>query len=188
MLREFLAYVFAIPSVLRARKYQGQKVIELPFKVAGGKIVKLPVTKAGAIPAETSDVRIDVAGISVQPSKENPNQSELIWHFGFTNKQLKCVRRVSVIEIAPSRTETTRIEDAAPSLKDNYWLGVTGPVEATAVSIPWLFEEKTSMFVFRFTIEGETGLPIELYQPTFFSAEAKAIFRKLIANNSQRVS
>ena len=162
------------------REFRGHQVIDTPFEIAGGKTVVLPITDAGAIPAEDRKARIEVAGFVIARSKDDPRLAMIVWSFGLTNKPLKNVESIEVAEVAPAKAVVTLVHDTAPTFEKKYWKAGTVPSSATRESVPWLFSEGTSTFVFRFTIN-ERGKDSRVYfQPASFSSEAKAHFRKMI--------
>lgn len=168
-------------SVALGREFMGRKVIETPFVLAGGTTVMLPMTEAGAIPADDGKVKIQVAGFVIKPSTENPKRATLVWTFGLTSKSLKNIESISVAEVAPADTEIVLVNDLAPKLTKKYWMGSSTPVEVTREAAEWLFADDVSTFVFRFNINERGKAPRVLYQPTMFSGEAKAYFREMIA-------
>lgn len=161
--------------------YMGHKVVDMPFTVAGGKTVSLPITDAGPIPAENQSFKIEVAGFTVGPSKDNPSQAMLTWRFGLTAKSSQTLERVVVEEVAPAAVEKLLVEDHAPALKDKVWSGSSQPIEASKTSTPWLYTDKASIYVFRFTIKARGEPDAVFYQPAWFSKPAKEKFREMIA-------
>ncbi len=65
--------------------YMGYDVISMPFNVAGGDVIHLPVTDAGVIPAKGNGFKMQVAGFNVGESKVNKNEAELVWGFAFSS-------------------------------------------------------------------------------------------------------
>jgi len=65
----------------QSRTYMGHKVIESPFELSGGEVVKLPITDDGPIPAETDSYKVEVAGFSVGKSETQSHTAELTWGF-----------------------------------------------------------------------------------------------------------
>lgn len=183
-----IAYLtlLCLASVALGREFMGQKVIETPFVLAGGTTVTLPMTDAGAVPADDGKVKIEVAGLIIEPSAENPKRASLIWTFGLTSKSIKNIESISVAEVAPTETEIVLVNDQAPTLTKKYWIGSSPPVEVTREAAEWLFADDTSTFVFRFTINERGKAPRVLYQPSRFSDEAKAYFREMVARINGR--
>lgn len=178
MYRIALALTLALLSLdAVAKEYMGQKVIEVPFKIAGGATVTLPITVAGPIPAEDRKVRIEGAGPSIDAGQ--PEGAVLAWNFAFTNKGMKDIARVEVAEVSPSDPEVLLVSDTAPTLHEKLWTGSTKPIAVTEGAASWLFSERASFFVFRFTITERGKSPRVLYQMAYFPAEAKAQLRKI---------
>jgi hypothetical protein len=160
----------------------GQKVIDIQFPIAGGKMVSLPVTDGGPIPTEESAFKIEVAGFSIQPSLFDPKHVVLAWKFGLTSKTSKKLERVLVEEVFPSDVAKTLVDDHSPSLSGKMWSGSNTGVEPNPTSTPWLFTEGASVFIFRFTITPAGGVnPVVLYQPAWFSRPVKGQFQQTIA-------
>jgi hypothetical protein len=181
MFRKAASFILlCLTSVALGREFMGHKVIETPFAIAGGTTVVLPMTDAGAVPAEDGKVKIEVAGPIINISKENSKLAVLTWTFGLTAK-IKDIESISVAEVAPTETEIVLVNDQMPKLAKKYWIGSTPPVVVTHEAVPWLFTDDTSTFVFRFVINERGKTPRVLYQPTRFSGEAKAYFRAMIA-------
>ncbi|MBB5206850.1 hypothetical protein [Chiayiivirga flava] len=174
-----LALTFPVTS--SAREYMGYEVVSFPFTLAGGEVVKLPITAAGPIPAETRKLKVEVAGFSVGPSAKNPKAPVLSWHFGFTAKRLKPLESVEIAEVFPSKTVNTLVFDASPTLESGYWKGGVIAVPAGPQTTPWLYDTEASIFVFRFSVREKGKRPIVLYQPAWFSKEAKDVFRLQVA-------
>jgi hypothetical protein len=156
------------------------KVLKLPFKIAGVGWVDLPVSTAGALPAEDRKTRIEVAGLVVGPDKEDPRKATLAWTFGFTNKSMKVVESVRVEEVSPATVAILKIDDPTPALRDRYWIGSSVPIEATRETQSFLYEEGPSYFVFRFTIKERGKEPRTLLQVATFSQAAKDHFQSKI--------
>jgi hypothetical protein len=169
-----------------AREYLGLEVVNLPFRIAGGKYIRLPVTDAGSVPAENRKVRIDEAGILMSAASDDPDwqfgvtdsdEPRLAWKFGFTAKSLRNLEYVKVHEVAPSDDAVSLVADLNPVLTDGYWSSKVAGVPIGTQTTPWLYKRKASIFVFRFTIKERNRKPFVLYQPAWFSAEAKALLR-----------
>ena len=182
MLRATAILVLSCMSgVVLGREFMGHKVIDAPFVVAGGKTVVLPITDAGPIPAEDRKAKVEAAGFIITRSKDDSKIALIVWTFGLTNKSIKSIQSISVSEVAPADVEIPFVNDGAPQLQDKYWIGNTTPLAATRESVPWLFADGPSTFVFRITINEPANDSREYFQPAWFSSEAKAHFREMIA-------
>lgn len=176
-----LLLAILLASCASQRTYMGHKVVDMPFIVAGGKTVALPVTDSGPIPAENQSFKIEMAGFTVRPAEDNPSQAVLTWQFALTAKSSQTLERVVVEEVAPSDIEKSFVEDRVPLLKGKTWSRTAQPLLASRTSTPWLYTDKASIYVFRFTIKAPGEPDIVLYQPAWFSKSAKEIFRERIA-------
>jgi len=165
----------------KERTYMGYQVVDKEFSIAGGKTVRLPVTQAGPIPAENQDFKIEAAGLSVHPSPLNSKQAALAWGFSLTDKASKALERVVVEEVYPSSTARTVVDDHSPSLQEKLWSGSSASVEPNPIFTPWLFDDRDSVFVFRFTITPAGSPPVVLYQPAWYSRPIKEQFRQVVA-------
>lgn len=161
--------------------YMGHPVHQATFKVDAGKTISLPVTRAGALPAENEHYKIEFAGFSASVKKGNPAESELVWGFGLTAKSAIELASVT-IEVVTTNGELERVvEDRTPALKGKRWTGRMPPLPMTREAVPWLYEKGNSTFVFKFTIQAKDGSSAVLYQPSVISSGAKSMYLQLIA-------
>jgi hypothetical protein len=139
------------------------------------------VTNGGPIPAENDYFKIEAAGFIVGPSKENPKSAVLTWGFGLTSKTGLQINQVNVVGVFPSKTERLLLKDSSPTLNEkNFWSGTTSSLEANSASTPWLYENRASLYVFKFVIKPVNKPEVILYQPAIFSETAKEKFRQQI--------
>jgi hypothetical protein len=162
------------------RTYMGRRVVDVPFPIASGKIVTLPTTDGGAIPAENVDYKIEFAGFFIGPSGSDAKRANLTWRFALTDKTSKSIERIFIDEVSPSEIEKLILQDNAPKLNNGVWTGATEPIEASHTSTPWLYMDKASIYVFRFTLHSRGEPPTVLYQLTWFSKPTKEAFRQKI--------
>ena len=162
--------------------YLGQSVSETSFKVDGGKTVNLPVTRAGALPAENENYKIEVAGIVASLVKGNPSESELTWTFSFISKNSTELNSVVIERVTDSGGLKLVVEDSSPALKNKNWIGRSAPASMTKESSPWLYTKTDSTFVFKFTIKSRDGSTIVMYQPSIISSRAKAMYLTVISD------
>lgn len=185
MIRQKIVLLLCMSAVLSAcsvpQPRGGAGIHNKSFKIAGGETISLPMSDAGPIGAENDKAKVLVAGFVVGPSKEKEKQAILAWSFDLEAKPtLKNLEAVKVEEVAPSKIAITLIEDNTPVLKDGVWSGNASPIPANQASIPWLFSNERSEFVFRLTIKPVGEPSFVLYQPAWFSSAAKQGFRKII--------
>ena len=175
-----LVLLLLVTCVATATEFMGYPVIEKPFRTAGGKILMLPVTDAGAVPAETPEIRIEEAGLLLSRSKDEWQLPAVVWQFGFENKSLGRIESVSIERVAPDDPASPVLVDDHGVGNGQHWTGSAEPVAASPASSPWLYEEGDSIFVFRFDIIPTSGKKVTLYQPVWYSAKAKSGLRKAL--------
>ena len=169
-----------LASCASQQKYMGHPVSQKSFMIAGGETVTLPVTAAGPIPAENEQFKIEVAGFSVGPSKVENGKKALIWGFALTNKVSVKLESVVVEEVAPTNQPKILVSDSAPESKNGVWRGSAQEIIPSAQTTPWLFENGTSTFIYRFSIKPKNAPVVVLYQPSSFAVQSKAVFRQMI--------
>lgn len=163
--------------------YLGHAVSEVSFKVDGGRTVNLPVTRAGALPVENEDYKIQSAGFSASPKKGSPAESGLIWAFSFISKNPDELDSVVVERVTDSGGLELIVKDSSPVLRNRNWVGRAAPASMTRESSPWLYSGSDSTFVFKFTIKARNRNPVVMYQPSMISSRAKAMYLMLLAGN-----
>lgn len=172
-----VAGLFVLASCASTSTYMGYPVKQVPFNLAGGTTVNLPITPAGPIPAETPHYKVEVAGIFKGPSKSNPGKTDMWWGFSVTNKNRASLESVLVERVYPDADVIPMISDNQPVVKNGVWSAGTQPLEINSENLPWLFSATPTTFVYRFTIKAK-DIPAEiLYQPSSYSGQVKALFR-----------
>lgn len=171
-----------IAGCAQKQKYMGHEVIDQKFVIAGGKEITTKVTRSGPIPAQNDLFKIEVAGFSVGPSKEEPGKSAITWGFAFTAKTGAEVEKVEVELVYPGEESKRFVLDTAPQLSNRVWRGNTDGTVINSNTTPWLYESGTSTFLFKFTIHSNSQVS-ELYQPSSFPEQSKVIFRKMAEKN-----
>ena len=160
--------------------YMGYKVVSMPFNIAGGDVIYLPVTDAGVIPAEDKGFKMQFAGFTVAESKTHKNEAELVWGFAFSSTNNEKIRSIIVEEIAPTPVIKQLIKEENPNVVGN-WHVKLAPIAANKANTPWIFKDKASIYVFRITINLESGEKAVLTQAAWFS-------KSLLANNAKQIS
>ncbi|MDR2000407.1 MAG: hypothetical protein LBP94_02600 [Zoogloeaceae bacterium] len=161
--------------------YRGYTVSEASFKVDGGKTVSFPVTRAGPLPAENEDYKIESAGILASLKKGDASESKLTWAFSFVSKKSTELDSVIIEQITDSGGLELVVRDDSPALKDKNWFGRSVPVSMTKDLLPWLYSRSDSTFIFKFTINAKDGSSIVMYQPSTISNSAKAVYLQVIS-------
>lgn len=127
--------------------YLGRPVSEMPFRVDGGRVITLPMTGTGALPAENAQYRIEMAGLHAALSPGQPQQPQLTWVFSFRIKQAETVDSVSVERVAEAGELAPVVEDRAVVVKNGAWTGFAQPQARTREASPWLFQPTDSTFL-----------------------------------------
>jgi len=171
---------FLLSACATGPTYLGHAVSESPFKVDGGKTVNLPVTRAGALPAENENYKIEGAGFFSSLEKGSPSESKLTWAFSFVSKKSDELDSVVVEQVTDSGGLELVVKDNFPALKNKNWVGRSTPVSMTKDLSPWLYSSSDSTFVFKFTIKAKDGSSIVMYQPSKILGSVKAINLRII--------
>lgn len=169
-----------LPSIGMSETYLGQQVIEVAFKVDGDKTINLPMTRAGAIPIENDNYKIEGAGFNVSLNKATPEESKLNWAFSFLSKKSTKLEFVSVEQVGSEGELDALVKDEAPVLKNANWVGHAPPKTVAKNSSPWLYTSEDTTLIFKFTIKTEGNDPIIMYQPSTFPSKTKAMYLKVI--------
>ncbi|MBB1271186.1 hypothetical protein [Shewanella sp. SR44-3] len=161
--------------------YMGHDVVSMPFNIAGGNIIHLPVTDAGVIPAESNGFKMQVAGFMVGESKINKNEAELIWNFAFSSANNEKIRNIVIEELAPTKVIKVLAKVENPQLTDGRWHFNLEPTKANTINTPWIFRDKASIYVFKITINLESGEQTILNQAAWFSKPVLKNYAKQIS-------
>ncbi|CAH0535396.1 hypothetical protein VST7929_02969 [Vibrio stylophorae] len=164
-------FVFALAGCASKpnETYMGYDVVSMPFNIAGGDVIYLPVTDAGAIPAENNGYKMQVAGFTIGESKVHDNEAEIIWNFAFSSMSDQEISNIVIEELAPTKVIKVLAEVENPQLIDGRWSLNLEPSKASAINTPWIFSDKASVYVFRIIINLESGEQVILNQPAWFS-------------------
>ncbi len=171
---------FLLSACATGTSYLGHAVSQTPFKVDGGKTVHLPVTRAGALPAENENYKIEGAGFNASLKKGNPSESKLAWGFSFVSKKSDELDYVVVERVTDSGELELVVQDNSPALKNKYWVGRSVPTSMDKDLLPWLYSSSDSTFVFKFTIKDKDGSSDVMYQPSVISGGTKAVYLQVI--------
>jgi hypothetical protein len=162
--------------------YLGHAVSETSYKVDGGKTIKLPITRAGALPVENENYKIEGAGVIASMTKGDPSNSKITWTFSFVSKKSAELDSVVVEQVTDSGGLELAVKDNTPSLKNKNWVGRSATASMTKESSPWLYSSSNSTFVFKFTIKAKDGSAVVMYQPSIISSRAKAMYLTVISS------
>lgn len=158
-------------QAIAATTYQGYDVKDESFRIAGGKKLTLPVTKAGPIPAENERIKIEVAAFNIA-FKDNPQT--MVWQFGLLSKVPQKIEKITVEQVYEVDQPRAMVEISNPELKGNTWFSSTMPEPITKDANPWLHSIFSTTFIYKFTIAIEGEPPMVLYQPATFAGSLKA--------------
>lgn len=168
-----LALFSTTPSAANPDGYSASDVRDMPFAIAGGKVVSLPTTDAGPLPAENDYCKIEVAGIGMGHDRKDPKRILMFWGFSVRFKSSEVPERITIEEVAPGEVEELVSDDKKPLVQDGMWSMRTSPIEPSASATPWIYSDEATIFVFRFTIKPTGKAPIVMYQPSWFPLSAK---------------
>jgi len=160
--------------------YMGYDVISVPFNIAGNNVVHLPVTNAGVIPAEGNGFKMQFVGFNVGESKVNKNVAELEWGFAFSSTNTEKIESIVIEELAPTNIIKLLARVDKPEVIGGRWQLNLEPINANKVNTPWIFRDKASIYVFRITINLESGKQTVLTQAAWFSKSVLANYAKQI--------
>jgi len=163
----FGAILFAPPVAAFA---QPTETIEVG--IAGGQKITAKITARGVLPTEDSRIKIEVAGMIVGPSPKNSREPELLWNFSFRSKTNHNVLAVIVEDVTFDPVKTM-VSDLEPVLRKDAWSGFAEPIAVTKEALPWLFDERTTMRVFRFIVRYDDDQRSILHQLAMYPAGAK---------------
>jgi hypothetical protein len=145
------------------------------YTVSGGKTVSLPFANGGALSSQTTNVKIEVTGFMVDGVK-----SELIYTFGFTERNRKTPMRV-IVEDVTNSAAVALVTDLFPSISsDGYWKGQSSARKAGDASLEWLYEPGNTEKVFRFTITLNDGSTEEIYQASVWPGQSKPVIKNAL--------
>ncbi len=164
--------------------YLGRRVFNLPYIVDGGKEIFVRYTQGGPLPAESSEIKIDVAGLASSIKPGHPEESKLGWVYGFTVKDQSLKISSVQVDIVNSPESLLRlVDDFQPVIKNSQWSGKSTPISMTTESIPWFYSKGDSRFMFKFSITLTTGQTIVLYQLSWLSEYSKNVFQEMMFPN-----
>ncbi len=172
----FLAAGFyALPLAVFA---QPTETIEIG--IAGGQKITANIGRGGPVPAEDLRIKIEVAGILVGPSRTNSREPELVWNFSFRSKTNHNVLAVIVEDVTFDPIKTL-VGDLEPVVRDNVWRGFAEPISVTKEALPWLYDDRATMKIFRFTVRYDDDQRSVLHQLAMYQAGAKEQLRERAA-------
>lgn len=158
---------------------ESSKMVE--FKIAGGQVVKCPATDAGPLPAESGPYKMEVAAF-MTGQDESKQHTFLIFTFGISVQKKGKPTHIRVEDVS-DESAVTLVDDKSPKIEKKYWRGDAAPLMVQESSTPWVFDGKPTIRVFRVTISAKDGPDVVLYQPAWYSAQAKSQIARLVKKN-----
>ena len=155
---------------------QNTNIQEMPFKIAGGKTIKVKISDQGAVSAENEKIKITATAVLVGPSRESKKIPALIWSFGLTSKTNDEISKITVENVFPSDPAVLLVTDNQPKLKSGAWIGQHENGDPSGNTNAWLETKKLSAFIFKFTVTFKGGEESTLYQLSIFSEDDKQFF------------
>jgi len=141
----------------------------------------MPISKAGALPAENEDYKVETAGLDASLKSGDPHGSHYNWVFSFAPKRDAALEYVQVEKVHPDGVLERVLDDDHPVFQDGSWYGrsVEQCVECEAAA--WMYTPGDSMFLFRITVKPRDGGPAVMFQPALITAESKAHYARVLA-------
>lgn len=157
-------------------RYLGYTVTERSFKVDEGKVIKAQMTRAGPLPVENEQYKIETAGVNVSLSKSSAENSELTWIFSFLSKNQRPLDYVKIEHVRENGSLELVVLDDSPVFKNSNWFGRSEASPMTRKAQPWIYTANDSTFIFKFTIKEKNSDAVVMYQPSLISRQAKKIY------------
>jgi len=171
----FCASLFALPL---AGFSQPTETIEIG--IAGGQKITANISRGGPVRAEDLRMKIEWAGIGIRPNPTNSREPEFLWNFSLQNKSTHNVAAVTVDDVTFDPVKTM-VGDLEPVLQDEVWRGLAEPIVITKEALPWVYDDRVEMRVFRFTVRYDDDQRSVLYQLAMFQPLAKEQIREAAA-------
>jgi hypothetical protein len=172
--------ILALSTVLAAQATaQAPRLVE--FKIAGGQTVQCPATDAGPLPARSGPYQMEVAAFMTGKAGDGKPPS-LTFTFGLSVENNAAPARIRVEDVT-DEAAILLVDDREPKLVKKYWRGDAAPTPVSEQSTPWIFDPKTTIRVFKVTISARNAPDVILYQPAWYSAQAKRQIASRVKNS-----
>lgn len=158
----------------------GYEVKKVPFKTVENRVLYLPITDAGTIPAKKDGFTMRVAGFSINKSKIAKHQSEFMWNFSFKTTNKSKISHINIEEIYASDRVKLIAKVTNPQLKNGIWSYHTSPIIANKENLPWIFENRARICLFRISVDMKSDKKVVLHQLVWFSKPTLAHFANII--------
>ena len=163
--------IIVILAAASINAFSQDQRIKLP--VFGQDKIEIAINKGLPLPAEDKNIKIEVAGLVAGADKTESAKRSIFWIFGFTQKNDSKVARVRIEELFQGKPARLVITDGMPEIKNKQWSWSDEKLPISKETTPWLYDSKTSGFLFRFIIEFENGDQSILHQLSVISPQAK---------------
>jgi len=163
--------IIAILTTISISAFSQDQRIKLP--VFGQDKIEIVFNNGLPLPAEDKNIKIEVAGLGAGADKTEPTKRSIFWIFGFTQKNDSKVTRIQIEELFQGKPARLVIVDGMPEIKNKQWSWSGEKLIISNETTPWLYDSKTSGFLFRFTIQFENGNQTILHQLSVISPQAK---------------
>ena len=140
--------------------------------IAGGGVAAFSFNANGAIPAETSDIKIDKAIFDVESKAKGGK-----YLFAFSEKRGQIPVRVKVEDV----TEDPIVpwaDDEHPHLTKGRWEWTCPSIPLDDKSLRWLHEIDPSIRIYRFTIVNQDGSTAVVDDASTYSSDVKEFVKK----------
>jgi hypothetical protein len=148
----------------------------IDIRIAGGQKILAKISAGGPMPAEDARIKIEVAGMIVGPHPRESNDPHLFWSFAFRNKTGQNVVSVTVADVTHDPI-TTLVSDDQPKLQNTSWIGRGDPIAVTKEALPWVYDSRATMKVFRFTVRYADDQESVVHQLAMYPVGAKQAIR-----------
>lgn len=120
ILRIVLVLIFMshLTACLMGPRYLGYPVTESSFKVDEGQVIKVPMTRAGPLPVENDQYKIETAGVNVSLSKFSKENSQLTWVFSILSKNQHHLDYVKIERVTEKGSLELVVLDDSPVFKN----------------------------------------------------------------------
>lgn len=154
---------------------------DMTFARDGGGTISLPVTLGGPMPAENEKFKVTGAGTVVGIKKGDPDHSDLSWAFSVRMKSPQSIESVIVEQVTLEGKLVPVLKDQSPKLVNGSWSGASSAISMSKTDVPWLYDNATSTFLFKITLQ-QPGIPVTvLYQPSQLMRQVKATYLQMLA-------
>lgn len=103
---------------------QSPRVVAMPFPIAGDRVLYLPVSDTGPLPAEAGGLTVRVAGFAIEHSPRDPQRALFKWTFQVVTKSHSVFDSVVVEEVFPTDVARIVVTDKKPVLHGDVWLAM----------------------------------------------------------------